>query len=575
MSQDVFPYWLIGQRLTVAKSPLWSAGVTRAVSGIATGINKQAWPRRKYTLGWDWLNDAWSRSNLLPYSSDFTQWIASQGGAGIQPIVVPNQGIAPDGTLTADQILLATAGTTSSDYSRLVKSVTVQPNSTYTFSVWVMTPDGSTPVVEFADTSFNAWLVYQQVSGAWTRYVVTGTTLAGQTNVNVNILISGIAQFTQKAVNLLVWGAQLEPGSAASPYIPTYGTAYSGTDVKQLAGLIDAMRGQFDTFLYQDPDWNTVQGQTFGGGGGGATSWQLLAQYSNDGLALGAYGSPDIVENKNGAPQIFVTRYGLPELMSAASRTNLALQSSNFATTWGASNITVTVNAYTAPDGTLTADALLEAATNTTHPVSQSGITVPAATGDFTFSLFFKPNLTRTFAALTIQETLGNTQLSQVFNLGTGALGVTTSVGTNWANLRASITPAAQGFYRCTVTGTKLNAATGMIVSLRPLSGDNLNSYLGVVTDGVTVWGAQFEAGSLPTAYVPTTTATVAQTDYTLSSTNLVTQSGLVVPTGANLTWSGSFFFRCRFQQDDPGDFGKLFQQAWELKKLEFASEVT
>jgi hypothetical protein len=41
---------------------------------------------------------------------------------------------------------------------------------------------------------------------------------------------------------------------------------------------------------------------------------------------------------------------------------------------------------------------------------------------------------------------------------------------------------------------------------------------------------------------------------------------------GALLTWTGSFFWPCRFD-DDVADFSKFMNQFWELKSLKFSTE--
>lgn len=56
--------------------------------------------------------------------------------------------------------------------------------------------------------------------------------------------------------------------------------------------------------------------------------------------------------------------------------------------------------------------------------------------------------------------------------------------------------------------------------------------------------------------------------DYTLSSNGLVTfLTGLSA--GQSLTWSGEFYYRCRFLQDS-ADFERMLYQLWTLKKIEF-----
>lgn len=60
---------------------------------------------------------------------------------------------------------------------------------------------------------------------------------------------------------------------------------------------------------------------------------------------------------------------------------------------------------------------------------------------------------------------------------------------------------------------------------------------------------------------------------YTIGTTGIVT---LAAPpaSGAALTWTGSFYWRCRFLSDTI-DAEKFVQRIWELKKLEFMSIKT
>lgn len=56
--------------------------------------------------------------------------------------------------------------------------------------------------------------------------------------------------------------------------------------------------------------------------------------------------------------------------------------------------------------------------------------------------------------------------------------------------------------------------------------------------------------------------------NYTLSSTGLVTFLGTIAA-GQIVTWSGSFYYRCRFMADSI-DFNQFMKDLYDLKKLDF-----
>ena len=59
-----------------------------------------------------------------------------------------------------------------------------------------------------------------------------------------------------------------------------------------------------------------------------------------------------------------------------------------------------------------------------------------------------------------------------------------------------------------------------------------------------------------------------AGTNYTIDSAGFVTFT-TAPGAGQALTWTGSFYYRCRFLQDT-AEFSNFMQDFWELKKLEF-----
>lgn len=185
-------------------------------------------------------------------------------------------------------------------------------------------------------------------------------------------------------------------------------------------------------------------------------------------------------------------------LLIEESRTNLALQSEAFGTTWTATRATVMNNTRIAPDGTLTSDRLIDTTDNNTHFVSQTFTGTAAA---YTFSVYVKA-AGYNFVALRLFNGTSEVGLAY-YNLSTGATG-TVSSGT------ASIVNVGNGWYRCILTAT-LAASASCTADIQLASADGTNSFAGDGWKSVALWGAQVELGAFATSYIPTTTATATR----------------------------------------------------------------
>jgi hypothetical protein len=179
---------------------------------------------------------------------------------------------------------------------------------------------------------------------------------------------------------------------------------------------------------------------------------------------------------------------------------NLLLQSQTFETaSWTKGDATITANAVAAPDGTTTADKLVEAATLASHFAFQTTASSVTSGVTYTQTVYAKA-AERTWLRVFLGANIGNG--FAWINLATGAVGTTSGSPT------VAVTDVGNGWYRIAVS----KAATGTgATSISFLMGtsDGGDPYTGNGTSGLYLWGAQLNLGSSALTYIPTTTAAV------------------------------------------------------------------
>ncbi len=204
-------------------------------------------------LGWLIEN---SSTNLLSRSEEFDNAYWSKNGT----TVTANQGVAPDGTTTAD-LFEADDGTNDSVF-RVITGVAADTD--ITLSVYIaLAPGSATPaadsnvqIVLFGDvvgTVVNS--IGSNLTSSFQRFQVSAVTDASPTNFTAQIGLIGGAD---SEVDLLVWGAQVEAKSLPSSYIKTTtGSALRAADIVllvQAAALWNEPEGTvFMEFLLPNP----------------------------------------------------------------------------------------------------------------------------------------------------------------------------------------------------------------------------------------------------------------------------------------------------------------------------------
>jgi hypothetical protein len=376
-----------------------------------------------------------AEENLVYYSEQFDNAAWNKSSV----TVTANADISPDGNTTAERLVFI-AGTPSGILIQQNYATTSGGNATYTFSIYLKSNTGSSQTVRLKNThggvldNFSSDLT---ITTSWQRftYTVTNGSSAGTGQ------IAGIINNASGgSADILAWGAQLELRSSA--------TAYTATTTAQITNYIPALQ----------------------------TAASGVARFEHNPVTGESLG-----------------------LEIEEQRTNLFTYSDDFANAaWTKLNSTITSNTVVAPDGTLTADKLVETTANDVHYVRVNSVAVSNSTA-YTMTVYAKAG-ERTFIAL---QPFGDSRVAY-FNLSNGTVGTISGSPTS-----TSITSVGNGWYRCSLTASTTTTAVTPYIYL--VSADNTAVYTGDGFSGIYIWGAQLEAGSFATSYIPTVASQVTR----------------------------------------------------------------
>ena len=405
-------------------------------------------------------------NNLATWSEDFSNAIWTSSSAGVT--VATDATVAPNGTTTADKL----AETATTDTHRRGFAISSLARAPYVFSVYAKAAER---------TILRGWSFSGGDTNEQTFNLANGT-CTGSLNPIITPVGNGWyrCSFTVPAANAgsVVFG----------PSDGTGGTnAYPG-----VAGFgIFVWGAQLEAVTYQTTPgpYNATTASAYYG-----------PRFDYDPVTLAPRG-----------------------LLIEEARTNSITYSDDWSNAaWSKGGLTVSSNVTASPDGTANADKLAEDTSVGTHGVTSALITKAAVATTYTYSIYVKA-AERTAVQLRIADAAASAnRVICDANLATQT--VTTSVGGTFTNASATITNAANGWFRVTLTGTT-STETGLFCIAFLANPAGTISYTGVTGSGAFIYGAQLEAGSFATSYIPTVASTVTRNAdvATMTGTNFST----------------------------------------------------
>lgn len=247
----------------------------------------------------------------------------------------------------------------------------------------------------------------------------------------------------------------------------------------------------------------------------------------------------------SGLPRLDYLGSTCPRLLLEPQRTNLVFFSEQLNNAGWAVDAVVTANTAVSPDGYTNADSVMESATTAFHILGDAVTTINGTT--YSYSFFAKPN-GRNFARILFGNDSFIDSQSAYFNLLTGAVSTSASV-------TASMVSYGNGWYRCTAICTSDASASSPIYfgPARNMT-DGYATYAGNASLGIYAFGAQQEAGSYASSYIPTLGASVTRVADEAIKTSI---SSLIGQT------EGTLFAEFDFVAGENSNYGIIYQAAF------------
>ena len=212
----------------------------------------------------------------------------------------------------------------------------------------------------------------------------------------------------------------------------------------------------------------------------------------------GTAGTPLLRTADTNEPRLEYDASGQPlGLLIEEQRTNKVLYSNRLSgSAWSGTNCSITTDSTTSPDGSINASKLTCSVDGGSASVWQFAIGA-GLNGNYSNSIYLKAD-TLNYAQLNV----GYLTASFVANFDLVNGTVTHILGTG-----ATITDVGNGWFRCTMPFDTTQQGGFGVTPIDSMSSTRRSGAVG----SVFVYGAQLEAGSFPTSYIPTSGSTVTR----------------------------------------------------------------